>query len=93
MEENWDFGHRDTHHILGCWEAPNLCLVLNTHPLFTPQRFMHRGSMSTIRYNEYKDLLSKEHESLNKLPLTKKMRPPSFIQKLTFQLFSTTKIL
>lgn len=33
---------------------------------------MHHGSLSTIRYNEYKDLLSKEHESLNKLPLTTK---------------------
>lgn len=33
---------------------------------------MHCGSVSTIRFNEYKDLLSKEHESLNKLPLTTK---------------------
>lgn len=44
------------------------------------------------KHNEY-DLLSKEHGSLNQLPLTTKIKLPSFRQKLTFQLFSATEML
>lgn len=53
---------------------------------------MHHGSMSTIKYDEYNDLLSKEHKSLNKLPLTTK-NETTFLQTETHFPFSTTEIL
>lgn len=51
VREDWDFGWVDTHHILGCWKAPSLWLVLDTHSLPTPQRIMHHGSLSTNTMN------------------------------------------
>lgn len=93
VHENWDFGHRNSHHLLDCWGAPNLRLALDTCSLLTPRRIRHHGSVGTIKYDEYNDLLSKEHKSLNKLPLTTTKNEITFLQTETHFPFSTTEIL
>lgn len=60
------------------------------HPLPTSSPKNHASQLPEHKHNEQSDLLSKDHKSLNKLPSQQK--PPSFGQKLTFQIFSTTEM-
>lgn len=99
----WKWGPRDRipcARRLGLWpcgHSPHTGLTAGKHRLVTGFRHPfptcspknHASQLPEHKHNEQSDLLSKDHKSLNKLP-SQQQKPPSFGQKLTFQLFSTT---
>lgn len=82
--ELWPWGYSAHPRLL---ESTRLVIGFR-HPVPTYSLKNYASWLPEHKHNEYNDLLAKEHESLNKLPLTTtKMKLPSFRQKLTFQLF------
>lgn len=82
--ELWPWGYSPHPRLL---ESTRLVIGFR-HPVPTYSLKNYASWLPEHKHNEYNDLLAKEHESLNKLPLTTtKMKLPSFRQKLTFQLF------
>lgn len=87
---------------LGLWpwgHSPHTGLTAGKHRLVTGFRYPlptsspknHASQLREHKHNEQSDLLSKDHKSLNKLP-SQQQKPPSFGQKLAFQIFSTTEM-